>query len=319
MKDSNPTDVVTQGTPLVGNTTRDTNRDAQICFACSSSKMASIGNIIDHHAGTGRRYTLGVCQRCGSARLLNALSKQQLEELYPPTFYSYDVAKRRHWLLEAADRWRYDRHRFRPRFERLLEVGSGCGEFLQTIKDRGEVVGLERSPAARAKAQEAGLDVRVGDVADSAFFQAGTFDYAYLSHSFEHLDDPSAALASLREWLTTGGRLFIAVPNFAGLLPRLFSKSWYNLALPLHVSQFTPRGIRLLLEHNGFEVESIAYNSDPVSIPMTICFASGVSVLSTALLQRLITLLSLLCLPISRLLDSVALGDCIEIHARKRE
>jgi SAM-dependent methyltransferase len=169
------------------------------------------------------------------------------------------------------------------------------------------------------KAQTIGLDVRVGDVADTNLFQPGEFDYAYLSHSFEHLDDPSAALKSIATWLEDDGRLFMAVPNFGGILPRLFGGAWYNLAVPLHVSQFTRRGITSLLEYHGFVVERIECNSDPLSIPMTVFFARGGTMKTLRFpVTALLMAIGLASIPLSRLMDRLGVGDCIEIHARKR-
>jgi SAM-dependent methyltransferase len=289
------------------------------CFACDSKDVAPSKTIPDFHAGTGRHYSLNICRACGSGRLREKLTEAELEEIYPPTFYSYEVSEPENPLLALIYRIRYDRHRFKPTFKRLLEIGSGYGEFLATIAHRGSVVGLERSPAARMKASSIGLDVRVGDVADAALFRSGEFDYAYLSHSFEHLDDPSAALKSIATWLEDDGHLFMAIPNFGGALPRIFRGAWYNLAVPLHVSQFTRRGISSLLENNGFVVERIGFNSDPLSIPMTLYFASG---RTTKTLRSPLTILvmavALSCIPISRLMDWIGVGDCIEVWARKR-
>jgi hypothetical protein len=139
-----------------------------------------------------------------------------------------------------------------------------------------------------------------------------------LSHSLEHLDDPAAALVSMHRWLDQRGKLFIAVPNYAGALPRLFPKAWYNLALPLHESQFTPRGITALLERNGFAVHKIRYNSDPFSIPMSIFFFGSGNVASlNAFVKAVVFASALALIPVSRLLDLLGRGDCMEVYAQK--
>jgi SAM-dependent methyltransferase len=310
-------DIRTVSAPAV-QARRNVERDRIVCFACGSTNLTSLENLVDHHASTGNRYALVVCRSCGSGRLRDALTTEQLEALYPDTFYSYEVPRRRHPVLLTLERFRYNRHRFKPHFSSLLEIGSGAGEFLATIKNRGRVIGLERSEAARRGGQKLGVDVHVGDVVDASLFDEKSFDYVYLSHSFEHLDDPAAALASIHRWLADDGRVFFAVPNFGGLLPRLFRKSWYNLALPLHVSQFTRDGLQAMLARSGFRVERIACNSDPISLPMTAYFSSGGTVGALATLHRaVVTVTSLICVPLSRLLDRVGVGDCIEVHARK--
>jgi SAM-dependent methyltransferase len=292
---------------------------SRTCFACHAADVGQSKPVPDFHAGTERQYSLNVCRSCGSGRLREKLTEVELEEIYPPTFYSYDVSEPQNPLVAFVSRIRYDRHRFKPTFKRLLEIGSGYGEFLATIANRGSVVGLERSAAARMKAKSIGLDVRVGDVADATLFRSGEFDYAYLSHSFEHLDDATAALQSIWTWLEDDGRLFMAIPNFGGFLPRLFPSAWYNLAVPLHVSQFTRRGIVSLLERNGFIVERIGYNSDPLSIPMTLYFATGGTLRTLRRpLSLLLMALAFACIPLSRLMDLIGIGDCIEVWARKR-
>src|SRR5574343_1397270 len=39
------------------------------------------------------------------------------------------------------------------------------------------------------------------------------YDYIFMSHVLEHLQDPQAVLANVREWLRPNGKLFVIVPN----------------------------------------------------------------------------------------------------------
>jgi len=48
---------------------------------------------------------------------------------------------------------------------------------------------------------------------ESATVAAETFDAIFLIHTLEHLDNPVEVLSLAKSWLTTKGRLFIAVPN----------------------------------------------------------------------------------------------------------
>lgn len=54
------------------------------------------------------------------------------------------------------------------------------------------------------------------EVVNATFEQvqlAEKYDQIFLVHTLEHLDDPVAVLARVREWLAPGGHLFVAVPN----------------------------------------------------------------------------------------------------------
>jgi SAM-dependent methyltransferase len=290
------------------------------CFACAHAPLDTLPDVPDLHVRPGAAYTLLRCPACGTAALATPPSAAELDAIYPPQYYSYVNDGSRIRFLRWVHRLTYDRHRFKPNFRRLLEVGCGRGEFLSTIARRGEVTGLERSAAARAAAAKRGVDVIVGDVRDGETFAPGSFDYIYSNHAFEHLEEPRLALASIRRWLTPGGRVFIGVPNVRGAVARYFGKYWYHLAPPLHASGFSPAGITSLLTEFGFTVERIRYNSDPLSIPMSAFFARGGHATRISLLAGIaLAAANFLVYPLARIFDAAGDGDCIEVHARLRD
>ncbi len=231
--------------------------------------------IPDANAGTQKSYDYYRCRVCGTTRIASLLSAQELERIYPADFYSYVPQVSSNKIFSALNLWVYDRHRFRPQFERMLEIGSGRGDFIARTGWQDRAVGLERSQAAHVAGKDIGVNVVVGDVEDSDLFSEACFDYVYANHAFEHLNDPDAALRSVHKWLKPQGRIFLGLPNISSLAARLFGRYWYHFAAPLHVALYTPRGIRLMLERSGFEVERIAYNSDPLSVPMSCFIAAG--------------------------------------------
>lgn len=98
---------------------------------------------------------------------------------------------------------------------RVLDFGSGSGEFLAAARARGcEAVGVEpgRDYAAYARAQHG---VEVLDDADDERFPPGHFDVVTTHHVMEHLRDPADVMARLARWLKPDGVLYAAVPNMA--------------------------------------------------------------------------------------------------------
>ena len=91
------------------------------------------------------------------ATMAERLSANELEAIYPADYYSYVDDGWRIRFLRWVHGLTYDRHRYKPVFRRLLEVGCGRGEFLSTISRRGSVTGLERSGAARSAAAKRGI------------------------------------------------------------------------------------------------------------------------------------------------------------------
>ncbi len=99
----------------------------------------------------------------------------------------------------------------------VLDVGCGTGNYSLELAGRGLVVtGLDASPemikAARAKAEERGLDVEfvLGDALQLPFGD-GSFDAVICVCALEFLPDPKAALLEAYRVLKPGGRLVAGV------------------------------------------------------------------------------------------------------------
>ena len=62
------------------------------------------------------------------------------------------------------------------------------------------------------RARRSAVPVTTGFVQDAAF-PAGSFDVVTMYHALEHVEDPSAILSRLRDWMVDQGVLLIEVPN----------------------------------------------------------------------------------------------------------
>jgi SAM-dependent methyltransferase len=135
---------------------------------------------------------------------------------------------------------------------RVLDVGSGNGEFLVQARELGwEPHGIDPDPRAAEHARAAGLDVATGgveDVPDDRSYQAIT-----LSHVIEHVHDPRKSVAALRESLAPGGMLWLATPNIESVGHRVFGRHWYGLDPPRHLCVFSRRGLGAMLREAGFQ------------------------------------------------------------------
>lgn len=111
-------------------------------------------------------------------------------------------------------------HRFRqlgqrlPAGARILDVGSGSGEWLAVLQKAGhQVSGVEPDPCYGEFArQQYGVAVETTGILDLVR-PAHSLDVITLFHVLEHLPDPLAALEKFRGWLGPGGLLIIEVPN----------------------------------------------------------------------------------------------------------
>jgi SAM-dependent methyltransferase len=161
----------------------------------------------------------------------------------------------------------------------LLDVGTGIGQFLHhAAADYSPVDGTEVSDRAIEIAkQKYGLAITPGTIETIPFGDV-RYDNITLFHVLEHVPNPRAVVDRCRDLLTAGGVLVIAVPNDIDTLRgarrkvRAFLRQITGRAprpgegvhLPritldgdmgeIHLSHFTTRVLRRLLERSGFVV-----------------------------------------------------------------
>ncbi|MBX3745740.1 MAG: class I SAM-dependent methyltransferase [Verrucomicrobiae bacterium] len=137
-----------------------------------------------------------------------------------------------------------------PRPPRVLEIGSGYGDILIYLQQRGcDVLGVDPSPQAAEAGRRHGIDIRVGCVADLQLPDA-SFDAVILCHSLEHVPDPNRELGEAARLLRPEGQLHLAVPNGHAVRLTLDGLHWAHLSHPLHLWYFDARSLtRLLARH----------------------------------------------------------------------
>jgi SAM-dependent methyltransferase len=141
----------------------------------------------------------------------------------------------------------------------LLEVGPGRGHLLAAARAAGfEPLGVEPSPelAARITA-EFEVPVECGFL-DEVELPRDGFDVICLYHVLEHVEGPGSMLERLAGLLAPGGLLVIEVPNIASAMAERRGERWPAVQpRELHVSHFTPRTLRGLVERSGLEVAEV--------------------------------------------------------------
>ncbi|MEM1378639.1 MAG: class I SAM-dependent methyltransferase, partial [Pseudomonadota bacterium] len=138
---------------------------------------------------------------------------------------------------------RYKRYKpLIPDGARVLDFGSGSGEFLNVCKNAGcDVLGIEpgmsysnfaRSEYSVDVISKSWTDVDLGD---------RKFDFISSFHVFEHLRDPKAALEFLLTHLYPDGAIVLEVPNMLPTQQKLFERLHFA-----HVHGFTPMSMTSL-------------------------------------------------------------------------
>ena len=134
---------------------------------------------------------------------------------------------------------------------RLLEIGPGGGGFLHVAKILGySVEGLEPDPKAVETCRSWFRRSRRGRTANRASENA--YEHVVLSHVFEHLHYPVAALEVIWKALAPGGRLWMSMPNLAATGLQRWGRNWIQLDPPRHLVLYDGALIEKLLRRFDF-------------------------------------------------------------------
>ena len=226
--------------------------EAAGCGACGSHDVRFSGSI-------GRR-RFAVCRRCGIERLYDRVAESRLDLLYG-TYYAPDDPLPLALEQQLCNPTFAHRQRRLLQFtstctRRILEIGCGDGNFLETLRRAGwDVHGQEVSVTTAAIAgRRHGIPVTVGAL--DAIDSAQSFPIVAAYHVFEHIYHPAAWLRSVHRLIEPRGLLHLQVPNGASLTRRLSGGEWASLVFPQHVYFYEPRTLQGFLERFGFRVLS---------------------------------------------------------------
>ncbi|MEE3225116.1 MAG: class I SAM-dependent methyltransferase [Bacteroidota bacterium] len=148
----------------------------------------------------------------------------------------------------------------------LLDIGAGTGDFLNQAKKSGwEVTGIEPSAAARKRAFEKGINL----FEEEAEVGERKFDVITMWHVLEHVPNVEKQIEWIKNHLSIGGVLIVAVPNFNSYDAKYYKKFWAAWDVPRHLHHFSSKSIKTLFEKNGFsliEQKPLIFDSFYVSL-----------------------------------------------------
>jgi 2-polyprenyl-3-methyl-5-hydroxy-6-metoxy-1,4-benzoquinol methylase len=218
----------------------------------------------DRLHGLPGEFTVVRCRGCG---LMRTDPRPTLDTIgfYYPSDYSPFVATRvggeddppasAGWKARLRSLVEFNVERL-PSFAepgRMLEIGCASGSFLRRMDRAGwKVQGIEPDRTAGEAARALGYPVHIGAL-ETAPPPGQPLDLVVGWMVLEHLHEPVAALTKLLEWTRPGGWLVLSVPNAGSLEFRLFRDRWFALQLPTHLFHYTPRTVRKMLAHAGWQ------------------------------------------------------------------
>ncbi|MFI5151375.1 MAG: class I SAM-dependent methyltransferase [Bacteroidia bacterium] len=137
---------------------------------------------------------------------------------------------------------------------RLLDIGCGTGEFLQTCRTGGwDVIGIEPSEQARKQAIGSfGLDIKTEEELNN--LNKESFNVISLWHVLEHVPALNERIEEIKQLLKPEGKIIIAVPNCSSEDAAHYGEYWAAYDVPRHLYHFSPKDIGRLAEKHGLRV-----------------------------------------------------------------
>jgi SAM-dependent methyltransferase len=221
-----------------------------VLFTLRNAPASAQGFLTKETLSQDHGLTLNVCEctGCGLIQLTNE-PVDYYQEVIRSVAYSAEMkAFRQKQFLNFVES-----HGLKGR--KILEIGSGKGEFLQLMNDTGAFAfGIEGSADSAHQAQQKGLSVShlfLGN--DSTHIENGPFDSFFIMSYLEHIPEPGILLTALRKNLKENAPGIVEVPNFDMILQeRQFSEFTTD-----HLYYFTETTLRRCLELQGFDVIEI--------------------------------------------------------------
>jgi 2-polyprenyl-3-methyl-5-hydroxy-6-metoxy-1,4-benzoquinol methylase len=191
-------------------------------------------------AGTSR-LPISHCEHCGHSWWTQAIANAH-DESYDGYRFDPVFAQRVRSFFDTSLASRL------PQNAKILDVGCGAGEFIQTAQQAGhQAVGIDISPDAVAICQSKGLPATCTNFITQDV--GSDFDLITFWDVMEHLVEPAPFLRRAYDLLRPGGLVFAKIPYFGPLSLR--AAHYTRLAGPLlgapdHIQYYSENSVRAL-------------------------------------------------------------------------
>lgn len=217
-------------------------KTVQHCPNCNSQSFKS-----------KKKYKSTFLVKCNSCHLVfteKHIPDEELEIYYNKEYHRNNVlspitVKRYHELLDFFESYR--------KTNRILDIGCGCGFFLEIAKQRGwEVYGTEFTQNAIEICEEKGITMKKGSTS-SSMFDAEYFDVVTSFEVIEHHQHQQTEMKAIKHFLRKGGLFYCTTPNFNAFERRILKSNYKIIKIPAHLTYFTKKSFHHLLSKNHFK------------------------------------------------------------------
>jgi SAM-dependent methyltransferase len=261
------------------------------CAVCQNKSSNKVFVAREMNFGLRDRFEYFECASCGCVQIKE--TPADLSQYYPPQYYAGAIDKGREGPLKRFLKHQRAKHclyggnmlgmllarRYgRPVAEifgkpdhytwlkrcnldfasDILDVGCNSGNSLLSMSEDGfsNLTGID--PFIEKNIDyKPGLRILKADVRQ----MDGQFDFVMLHHTFEHMEEPLAAMKQFYRLLKHDRFLLIRTPVASSFSYRKYGANWVQLDAPRHLFVHTLRSIHSLAANSGFHVVGAAFDS----------------------------------------------------------
>ena len=232
----------------------------RVCPLCSSPEIAHFLSCIDYFVGK-ETFEICRCTKCGFTFTQDHPEESEVSRYYESDEYiSHSDTNKR--LTDKA--YQFIRRIMLDRKKRMirkitglssgsiLDIGSGTGHFLNTMKSFGwSIIGVEINAKAREyAASRFSIDTispeKIKTLPDNSF------DCITLWHVLEHFQEPFILMEEIGRLLKSDGVCIVALPNSISFDAKYYGKEWAAYDVPRHLWHFNPSTFSTFADKNQF-------------------------------------------------------------------
>jgi len=196
------------------------------------------------------------CNKCGMIYSNPQPTQKELSTLYKSVIdnkYLEETAAREKTFNLSLKQL----HRFITPPGKLMDIGCYTGTFMETAKDKGWTVsGIELSDWASNIAKNKNIGKVYNKPINKLLLPYENFDLITLWDVIEHLPNPKQILKDLSRFLKPDGIIALSTHFIDSLSARILGKH-YPFLMDMHLSHFSQKTIKRILNDSGFEIIKI--------------------------------------------------------------
>jgi 2-polyprenyl-3-methyl-5-hydroxy-6-metoxy-1,4-benzoquinol methylase len=230
------------------------------CVLCENKSMT----IITKKVRDASKNKVIKCKKCAHTQLYPIPLRNEDQKFYDNNLQEKNQ-KHSNSLKDHREKSRIDTKRridfvskICKKKDKILEIGSGYGFFLEGMKEKGfNITGLEVSKERRKISKKVTkaeiLNINLMD----ENLEIGKFDVIVFFHVLEHISDSVNFLKNLKKILNKKGKIIIEVPNYDDfqINLNLAYKNWHFQRA--HIHYFTSKTLKKTIQKSGFKNISV--------------------------------------------------------------